>query len=261
MAGNVLERILAVKRQEVARLKAAHDPRKMRQKALAAPPARDFLAALQTPPLAVIAEIKKASPSAGELAPGRDVAAQARAYAAGGAAALSVLTDQQFFGGSLADLAQARASVDLPLLRKDFVIDPAQLYEARLAGADAALLIVAALSPNRLEHLYREALAVGLTPLVEVHSAAELATALALNPPLIGVNNRDLTTLKVDLVTCLDLAARVPAGATLVAESGIAGPADVARLVAGGIRACLVGTALMLSPDPAATLRSLVEAA
>ncbi len=261
MAGNVLERILAVKRQEVARLQAAHDPRKMRQKALAAPPARDFLAALKTPPLAVIAEIKKASPSAGELAPGRDVAAQAQAYAAGGAAALSVLTDAQFFGGSLADLAQARATVDLPILRKDFIIDPAQLYQARLAGADAALLMVSALSPARLGHLYRETLALGLTPLVEVHTAAELETALALNPPLLGINNRDLTTLKVDLATCLGLAARVPAGVTLVAESGIAGPADVARLASGGIRAFLVGTSLMTSPDPTAALRALLEAA
>ncbi|MFH1059512.1 MAG: indole-3-glycerol phosphate synthase TrpC, partial [Pseudomonadota bacterium] len=227
----------------------------------AAPPAKDFVAALAARPIAVIAAIKKASPSAGAIRPGLNVPGQARAYAAGGAAALSVLTDAPFFGGSLADLAAARGAVDLPVLRKDFIIDPMQLHQARSAGADAALLIAAALTPEQLAALYAEALAVGLTPLIEVHAVKELGPVLELEPPLIGVNNRDLTTLEVDLATAERLRGIIPAHIPVVAESGISGPADVARLAAAGIRAFLVGTALMKSAEPTAALRALIGAA
>lgn len=260
-APGVLGRILAAKAGEVAALRAELDPARLRAAALAAPPAQDFAAALMARPIAVIAEIKKASPSAGAIRPGLNVPGQARAYAAGGAAALSVLTDAPFFGGSLADLTAARGAVALPILRKDFIIDPLQLSQARLAGADAALLIAAALTPRQLADLYIEARAVGLTPLVEVHAQGELGPVLELQPPIIGVNNRNLTSLAVDLATAEHLRRIIPDHIPVVAESGIAGPADVARLIAAGIRAFLVGTALMRSPDPAAALRALVEAA
>ncbi|MFZ5587617.1 MAG: indole-3-glycerol phosphate synthase TrpC [Thermodesulfobacteriota bacterium] len=260
-APGVLGRILAAKVGEVAGLRAGLDPQRLRAQALAAPPAMDFAAALMARPIAIIAEIKKASPSAGAIRPGLNVAGQARAYAAGGAAALSVLTDAPFFGGSLADLAAARGAVGLPILRKDFIIDPLQLHQARLAGADAALLIAAALTPSQLADLFAEARAVGLTPLIEVHAEAELGPVLALDPPLVGVNNRDLASLAVDLATAERLRRIIPDHIPVVAESGVAGPADVARLAAAGIRAFLVGTALMRSPDPALALRALAEAA
>ena len=186
--------------------------------------------------------------------PGLDAAAQARAYAAGGAAACSVLTDGPFFGGSLADLARVRGAVQVPLLRKDFILHPAQIYQARLAGADALLLIAAALEPEQLAALYAEALALGLTPLIEVHAAQELP------PVLVGVNNRDLKTLAVDLGTCLRLRPLIPASTLVVAESGIRGPQDVARLQAGGLDAFLVGTLLMRASDPQAAVAALAAA-
>lgn len=258
---SVLARILASKRQEVAALKAAKPLAELRRQALELPPPRDFLAALQAAPgAALIAEIKRSSPSAGGINQGVAVGEQARAYAAGGAAALSVLTDGPFFGGSLAHLHEARAAVDLPVLRKDFIIDEVQVYEARAAGADAVLLIVAALEPARLAELYGLAREQGLTALIEVHGEDELAPALALHPPLLGINNRDLKTLAVSLDTCLRLRPLVPAGVTVVAESGIETPQDVARLYAGGLRAFLVGSALMRSPDPRAMVAALVGA-
>ncbi|MBI5524240.1 MAG: indole-3-glycerol phosphate synthase TrpC [Desulfarculus sp.] len=258
---SVLARILASKRQEVAALRTATPLADLRRQALDTPAPRDFLAALKAAPgAALIAEIKRSSPSAGGINQGVAVAGQALAYALGGAAALSVLTDGPFFGGSLADLKEARAAVSLPILRKDFIIDEAQVYEARAAGADAVLLIVAALTPARLADLYALAGELGLTALIEVHGEDELAPALALKPPLLGINNRDLKTLAVSLDTCLGLRPLVPAGVTVVAESGIETPADVARLHAGGLRAFLVGSALMRAGDPRGMVASLVAA-
>lgn len=258
---SVLARILASKRQEVAALRAATPLADLRRQALDTPAPRGFLAAIKTAPgAALIAEIKRSSPSAGGINQGVAVGEQARAYGAGGAAALSVLTDGPFFGGSLADLHEARAAVDLPILRKDFIIDEAQIYQARAAGADAVLLIVAALEPARLAELYGLAEELGLTSLVEVHAQEELAPALALRPGLVGINNRDLKTLSVNLETCLRLRPLLPAGLTVVAESGIATPADVARLRAGGLGAFLVGSALMRASDPQALVAALVGA-
>lgn len=258
---DVLRRILERKRQEVAALKRGPGD-ELPRRAAQAPPPRDFLAALRARPgRAFIAEIKRASPSAGRLARGVDPAARARQYAAGGAAALSVLTDGPFFGGSLADLQRARAAVKLPVLRKDFIIDPAQVYESRAAGADAVLLIAAALEEGQMRDLYQQALGLGLAVLPEVHQEAELERVLALGPPLVGVNNRDLHTLQVELATSLRLRRLIPAGIMVVAESGLSGRDQVASLRAGGLEAFLVGSHLMRAPDPEAALRELVEAA
>lgn len=258
---SVLARILASKRGEVEALRVARPLAELRRQAQDTPAPRDFLAALKAAPrVALIAEIKRFSPSEGSLAGEMSVARQARAYAAGGAAALSVLTDGPFFGGSLADLAEARAAVHLPILRKDFILDPAQIYEARLAGADAVLLIVAALEPALLAELHGLARDLGLTPLVEVHGADELIPALALGPGLLGINNRDLKTLAVDLNTSLRLRPLIPAGVTVVAESGVQGLADIRGLKRGGLDAFLVGSALMRAADPQAAVAALVGA-
>ena len=259
--GTVLEKILDKKMDEVARLKQETDIHTLRLQAEATAPARDFTASLrQAPHTAVIAEIKKASPSAGTLKSDVRIDHWAGEYQKGGAAALSVLTDGPFFGGHLDDLKQARQAVGLPILRKDFIIDPLQVYQARAAGADAILLIVAALDRSLLHDLYQQALALGLTALVEVHQEEEIDAALALNPPLLGINNRDLTTLEVSLETCLKLRPRVTNGALVVAESGIKGPQDVARLRSHGLNAFLVGTLLMQAPDPRAMLDALCRA-
>lgn len=258
----VLARILEAKEEEVAALKAARPLAGLRRDAEAAPPARPFLKALrESPGVAVIAEIKRRSPSRGELAPGEGVAARALAYRAGGAAALSVLTDLPFFGGTQEDLAAARRAVVLPTLRKDFIIDPAQVYEARAAGADAVLLIAAALEAPLLGELYHLAKGLGMEVLLEVHQAAELEPVLALDPPLVGINNRDLKTLAVRLETSRELRRLIPATVTVVAESGVSRPEQVKELKAAGLDAFLVGTSLMLAADPVATLRGLVEAA
>lgn len=261
MGRGILDRIIDHKRQEVAGLYRALKPGARRRLAEEAPPVRDFLAALRhCPHVPIIAEIKKASPSAGRLGEGIDVGRWAKTYQAGGAAALSVLTDATFFGGSLDDLRAARTAVSLPVLRKDFIIDPVQLHESRLAGADAVLLIVAALAPAQLESLYAEARGLGLTVLVEVHHQAELDQALALGPSLIGINNRNLATLEVSLNTCLRLRPLIPDVTLVVGESGIQGPSDVARLLSGGLDAFLVGTTLMRADDPEAMLHSLTRA-
>jgi len=225
------------------------------------PAGRDLVSALKNYRSApIIAEIKRASPSAGRLKESVEVRSLALAYKGGGAAALSVLTDGPFFSGSLGDLKEARCAVDLPILRKDFIIDASQLYQSKLAGADAVLLIVAALSPFLLEELFWETLELGLSPLIEVHARKELDRVLTLNPALIGVNNRDLATLAVSLATCLELRGLIPPETLVVAESGIASPQDVARLRAGGIDAFLVGTALMQADDPGTALRRLCQA-
>ncbi|HST70201.1 MAG TPA: indole-3-glycerol phosphate synthase TrpC [Solirubrobacterales bacterium] len=219
---------------------------------------RPFNEALVRPGLSLIAEFKRRSPSAGALAPDSvDIASQVSAYERGGAAALSVLTDEPHFGGSLADLRAARAACELPIIRKDFVVDPYQLYEAAVNGADAVLLIVAALSDRDLQALHQEARSIDLDCLVEVHDAEELDRALEAGAEVIGINNRNLDDMSVDLGTTLELMPDVPAGKTVVAESGISGREELEELDRRGVDAVLIGGALMSAPDPEAKVREL----
>jgi len=256
-AAGALAPILARKRAEAETLRCGAAA--IWARAEAAPPPRGFVAALH--PGTVIAEMKRRSPSGGALRADLDPAVMARAYAQAGAAALSVLTDGPDFGGSLDDLVAARAAVALPVLRKDFVVDPVQVAEARVAGADAVLLIVAALQPAELEACLAAAGRCGLDALVEVHDADEAATAVAAGAACIGVNNRDLRSLTTDLGTFARVRPRVPESVVCVAESGIRDDADARRLVGEGAAAVLVGETLMRSPDPAAACAALVEAA
>lgn len=221
---------------------------------------RDFRAALAAHPPAIIAEIKKASPSKGLLSQSFDPPCIARSYQSGGAAALSVLTDETFFQGSLDDLQAARAAVSLPVLRKDFTIDPSQILEAAAHGADAILLIAAILSARQIRDFRETAARYRMSALVEVHNRRELEDAITAGADFIGVNNRNLSTFEVTLDTSLALAAHMPAGALLVSESGIHQVADIARLRASGYHAFLVGEHLMKSGDPAEALRKLVAA-
>jgi indole-3-glycerol phosphate synthase len=222
-------------------------------------PGRGFASALRaTPGMAVIAEIKRRSPSKGPLAPDLVPEVLAKAYASGGAACLSVLTDTQFFGGSPADLVEARAAVDLPVLRKDFTVGGADVCDARIMGADAVLLIVGALSPTELGDLVGLANQVGLDALVEVHDETEAELALAAGATLVGVNQRDLVSFEVDTGRAVRVGASLPASVVRVAESGIRTRADVARLAEAGFDAILVGEALVTAADPGAALAALV---
>jgi indole-3-glycerol phosphate synthase len=258
---DILQRILAAKREEVAAARARVDLASVRDAAEAAPPVRDFVAALRAKIAAgrpaVIAEVKKASPSKGVLRADFDPAAIARSYAASGAACLSVLTDRQFFQGAPEHLAAARGACALPVLRKDFVVDPYQVHEARALGADCILLIVAALEAARMRELEALALGLGMAVLVEVHDAAELDRALALSSPLVGINNRDLRTFDTRLETTLDLLPRIPGDRVVVTESGILARADVERMRAHGVHAFLVGEAFMRAAEPGAALATL----
>ena len=255
---DVLRRIVRAKRAEIEALR--HRARDFRDAAEALDAPRPFAAALRRDgEVALIAEIKRRSPSAGWIRPGASPAEVARAYEAAGAASLSVLTDGEFFGGSLDDLREARATVALPVLRKDFILDPVQVWQARAAGADAVLLIVRILDDAELVDLHRLAGELGLGVLVEVHSAEELDRALAAGAEVIGVNNRDLATFRTDLSVVLDLAGRVPADRTLVAESGIRTPEDVDRLGAVGVHAILVGESLMRAPDVGAAAAAIAR--
>jgi indole-3-glycerol phosphate synthase len=255
----MLDEILRHKREELERARALASDEELAQRARAVPTRRpgfaDRLRAASAP--RVIAELKRRSPSKGEIRPGFDPVACARAYAEGGAAALSVLTDERYFGGQLAYLEKVRAAVELPLLRKDFVLERRQIDEARLAGADAVLLIVAALAPAALRDLRAYAEELGLDALVEVHGDAELDVALGAGARVIGINNRDLRTFVTDLRVSERLAPRVPADVLVVAESGIGTPEDVARLTRAGAHAFLVGESLMRQPDLAGALRTL----
>ena len=258
---DILGRILAVKREEVAAARARESYALLEQRARERSDLRDFVAALrtrvQTGRAAVIAEVKKASPSKGVLRADFDPAAIAASYVRGGATCLSVLTDEQFFQGAPAHLEAARVASGLPVLRKDFMIDPYQVAEARAWGADAILLIVAALEPPRMRELEAAAADFGLAVLVEVHDAHELDAALTLRTPLIGVNNRNLRTFATTLETTLALLPRIPADRIVVTESGIATPADVQRLRAADVQAFLVGEAFMRAADPGAELARL----
>jgi indole-3-glycerol phosphate synthase len=259
---DVLARILATKAEEVAAAKHVRAIAEVETAARAAPPPRDFIGAMRTKIAggrpAIIAEIKKASPSRGVLRADFDPASIAAAYERGGAACLSVLTDATYFQGGPAHLAAARRACGLPVLRKDFIVDEYQIAEARAMGADAILLIVAALDDAQLAGLEARAHALGLAVLVEVHAAAELDRALALTTPLIGINNRNLRTFDVTLATTFDLLPRVPADRIVVTESGILGPADVAAMRARGVDAFLVGETLMRAGDPGAALAMLI---
>ncbi len=226
--------------------------------ATAVAPARGFREALAaTDGIGVIAEVKRRSPSKGDLDASLDPAELASAYAAGGAAALSVLTDADFFGGSADDLLAARASCPLPVLRKDFTVSPRDVCDAAIMGADAVLLIVAVLSDAELRDLHALVSRLGLDALVEVHDEAELARAMAVGAELIGVNQRDLVTFEVDQARAQRMGPLIPSGVVRVAESGVRGPDDAALLADAGYDALLVGELLVTSPDPAATIRSL----
>ena len=247
---NVLEKIVATKRAEIAAAKAARPEATLRELAAQAPTVRSFFAPLAAgPPIRLIAEVKKASPSRGVIRQDFQPVEIAQTYQAHGASCLSVLTDEQYFQGSLDYLRQVRAAVSLPVLRKDFIIDSYQLYEARAAGADAVLLIAECLDDCNLRKLHNEAVALGMSPLVELYDPENLQRVFDAGATLIGVNNRDLRTFETDLEHTLRLRERVPDECVLVSESGIRTRADVERLAAAGVDAILVGETLMASPD------------
>jgi indole-3-glycerol phosphate synthase len=256
---DILARIVATKREEIAHAGPLIEQWESEAE-LRLATRRDFRAALNRKAPAIIAEVKKASPSKGVLSHDFDPPRTAMAYQSGGAAALSVLTDSRYFQGSLADLETARAAVEIPVIRKDFTIATSQILEAAAHGADAILLIAAILSERELRDFREAAGRYRLAALVEVHDREELDRATGSGATLIGVNNRDLRTFEVHLETSLELAAHMPEGALLVSESGIHNSMDIARLRAAGYSAFLVGEHLMKSPDPAAALRELVAA-
>lgn len=261
---NILEEILATKREEVAAAKAQRALAELEAAARAAGPVRGLAAALRRPPgepVRVLAEIKRASPSAGAIRAHADPADIARQYADGGAAAISVLTDRRYFDGELGFLARCRAAVALPLLRKDFIVDPYQIVEARAAGADGVLLIVAALARTQLAELLAAAAAHGLDALVEVHDVREAETALACGTTLLGVNHRNLKTFTIDMTLTSVVAPLLPPDVVLVAESGIKVAADLKLLGAVGAHAVLVGETLMRAPSPRQALRALRDVA
>jgi indole-3-glycerol phosphate synthase len=261
VSGDILQQIVAVKRDEISLARRRRDLASLRRDAESLGGQRDFVGALREKIAAgragVIAEIKKASPSKGVLREHFEPAAIAERYAEHGAAALSVLTDVQFFQGSAAYLEQARAACALPVLRKDFMVDAYQVFEARAMGADAILLIAACLDDALMADLEAQAQALGMAVLVEVHDGIELDRALRLKTPLVGINNRNLRTFEVTLQTTLDLLPRVPAERLLVTESGILGRADVQRMRDANVHAFLVGEAFMRAPDPGAALAAL----
>jgi indole-3-glycerol phosphate synthase len=255
----ILDEILAQTRQAVCTARGQVPPAQLEKQLATASPVRDFCAALRGKPgLACIAEFKRRSPSKGWIKQDADPVAVASAYQAAGAAAISVLTDGPFFGGSLDDLRRVRATVGIPVLRKDFIIDPYQVAEARAAGADAVLLIVSALSQDDLVGLLAEIRRLGMEALVETHDRAEVERALAADARVIGVNHRDLRTFKMDMSLASSMRPSIASSLLLVAESGIRSADDVRRMQAAGIDAVLVGESLMCEPDPGSALRKLL---
>ncbi|MGA8845755.1 MAG: indole-3-glycerol phosphate synthase TrpC [Nocardioides sp.] len=254
---SVLDDIVAGVRIDLARRVAARAPAEVRAALVDAPAPRDAMPHFRAPGSSVIAEVKRRSPSKGDLADITDPAALAVEYAAGGAAAISVLTEERRFGGSMADLHAVRAAVDVPILRKDFIVESYQLLEARAAGADLALLIVAALNDEELRRLHDEARELGLTVLVEVHDEAEIRRAIDLGAELVGINARNLKTLAVDNDTFGRLAPLLPPDRVAVAESGISGSADVERFVGEGAGVVLVGEALVKDGSPRAAVAAM----
>ena len=260
---DILQRILAAKRAEVALARTAVPDDEIERRARAQAPSRDFVGALRakinTGNAAIIAEIKRASPSKGLLRKDFDPVEIARSYEAGGAACLSVLTDRDYFQGSAEHLSAARDACSLPVLRKDFIVEPYQVLEARAMGADCILLIAAAAPIEDLRELERLAHGLEMAVLIEVHDEVELEAALVLETPLIGINNRNLRTFETTLQTTLDLLPRVPAGRIVVTESGIQGSHDVAELKRRGVRTFLIGEAFMTAQDPGAAVRDLLN--
>ena len=257
---SILDRILQVKVRQVEATRQKVPQAELERRVAHLPPCRDFTAALRTAsPIALIAEIKKASPSAGVIRADFDPLAIAQSYQQHGAHALSVLTEEEFFQGSLEILTRVHQHVQLPVLRKDFIFDPYQLWEARAAGADAVLLIAECLPGPQLQHLYQQAVALGLHVLLELHDAQELPRVLDTGAPVIGINNRDLRTFMTRLEHTLNLLPRIPPDRIVVSESGISTPADVERLRHAGVRALLIGESLMRAPDPGLALHRLLH--
>ncbi len=253
----MIEQLISVAREGVEERRGQVPQADLESRLSARGEDRPFNEALVRPGLSLISEFKRRSPSAGEIAASATVPEQVGAYERGGAAALSVLTDERHFGGSLEDLRAARAACDLPILRKDFIVNPYQLYEAAVHGADAVLLIVRALDDRELRAMYEEARGLDLDCLVEVHDADELQRALELDAEVIGINNRNLDTGTVDVATTYELMPDVPAGKTAVAESGISSRAELEELERVGVDAVLIGGALMIAEDPEAKTREL----
>jgi indole-3-glycerol phosphate synthase len=258
---SVIEQLLSAAREGVERRRGRVSQSELAERLRARPldSQRPFNEALVRPGLSLVAEFKRHSPSAGKINPNADLAGQVAAYERGGAAAISVLTDEAHFGGSVADLQAARQACDLPILRKDFIVDPYQLYEAAVSGADAVLLIVRCVPDEDLRRLHDEARAIDLDCLVEVHDAAELDRALELDAAAIGINNRDLESGQVDVATTYELMPDVPAGKAVVAESGISSREQLDELERVGVDAVLIGEALMRAADPEAKLRELAS--
>jgi len=254
----ILDRIVADKREELARRQREQPLAALRELVRRMPPARSLAAALRARPPGLIAEVKRASPSRGVLRADLDAVALARTYVEAGAAAVSVLTEERYFQGSLADLKAVREAVDEPVLRKDFIFDMYQVFEARAYGADAVLLIAAILNPGLLASLIALARSLGLECLVEVHDEPELERALMAGAEIVGINNRDLRTFEVDLATTERLRPLVPPEVTVVAESGVHTRADVQRLAALGVHGILIGEALVLADDTGAKIRELM---
>jgi indole-3-glycerol phosphate synthase len=257
----VLEKIVATRRARIAEAKARAPLAELETAAAARADFRDFAAAISGSTLRVIAELKKASPSRGLLRADYGPAEIARGYEAAEASALSVLTEEDYFGGTLEDLRRAREAVRLPVLRKDFIVDEYQVFESAAAGADALLLIVAALSDTQLKRLLALSARLGLAALVEVHDEAELDRAIAAGAKIIGVNNRDLKTLDVDLATSFRLRPRIPAGCLAVSESGIQSPADLRRLSEARFDAALIGERFLSAADPGRELAEMLRLA
>jgi indole-3-glycerol phosphate synthase len=258
----ILDKIVQAKQEEVAARKAAVPLSDLNARIRDLPPPRDFHRALDRKSggggIRLIAEVKRASPSQGLIRQGFDLEQLTRAYAVAGAAGISVLTDEPFFQGSLEDLARAKASVSLPVLRKDFIVDPYQVYETRAWGADAVLLIVAVLEAQALQDLLALSHEMGLHPLTEVHTRQELQAALGAKVPIVGINNRDLKSFQVSLETTFALLAAIPPEVVVVSESGISRRAEVARLEAAGVDAILVGEGLLRAQDVAEKVRDLL---
>lgn len=254
-----LDELVGATREAVHRRKRERPQSELEREAGSQPEGRPFAEALSRPGTSLIAEHKRRSPSAGTIREGASCADVVSAYERGGAAALSVLTEEAHFGGSLADLREARAATELPLLRKDFTIDTYQLYEAKAAGADAVLLVVGAMTPRELGALYHEAHALDLDAIVEIHDEEELDRALEVDADVLGINNRDLEDFSVDIQRTFDLLADVPAGKVVVSESGIHSREQIDELEQVGVDAVLIGEALMRAPDPEAAVRGLTH--
>ncbi len=254
-----LEKVVEIKRKEILQKKTPSRMKEMEEILPQLLPPRDFMKAFpENGALSLVAEVKQASPSAGVIRKNADFSRIAKGYQSGGAKAISVLTESHFFQGTLHHLSLVREEVDLPVLQKDFIIDPFQIYEGRMAGADAILLIAAILDRHQIQEYVRLARSLGLAPLVEVHNEDDLGKISQFHLPFIGINNRDLKTLVVDLATTFRLMEKIPGGTTVISESGIKTRADVERLQKAGVQGILVGEALMRASDPAVKIRELL---